>query len=104
VIRIVGHPVIDDSGISPSSSVRRIDITDQIQARVKLEKALARSRNPKIDSELSIDTIPTMSWSNQPDAQRNFSATVGLTIQGSQGKRRGIGAGRLHFMPMTLPR
>ncbi|HZE71545.1 MAG TPA: PAS domain S-box protein [Pyrinomonadaceae bacterium] len=72
VIRIVGHPVIDDSGDIAEFVGTTIDITDQIQARVKLEKALAEIKKSEDRLRVIIDTIPTMSWSNQPDGSAEF--------------------------------
>jgi PAS domain S-box-containing protein len=81
-IRIVGHPVLDASGDIAEFVGTTIDITEQIQARVELEKALAEIKKSEDRLRVIIDTIPTMSWSNQPDGSAEFLSRSWLAYTG----------------------
>jgi PAS domain S-box-containing protein len=90
VIRVVGHPVLDASRNIVEFVGTTIDITEQIQARVELEKALAEIKKSEDRLRIIIDTIPTMSWSNQPDGSavflsRSWLNYTGLSIEEARG-------------------
>ena len=88
-IRVVGHPVLDASGDFVEFVGTTIDITEQIKARVELERALAEIKKSEDRLRLIIDTIPTMSWGNQPDGSAEFLshswlAYTGLSLEQSR--------------------
>jgi len=81
-IRIVAHPVLDASGEIVEFVGTTIDITEQIQARVELEKALAEIRKSEDRFRVIIDTIPTLSWSTRPDGAAEFLSQAWLDYTG----------------------
>lgn len=81
-IRIVGHPVLNASGDIVEFFGTTIDITEQIRARAELEKALAEIKRSEDRLRIIIDTIPTMSWSNQPDGSAEFLSHSWLAYTG----------------------
>ncbi|HJX89442.1 MAG TPA: PAS domain S-box protein [Pyrinomonadaceae bacterium] len=81
-IRIVGHPVLDDSGNIVEFVGTTIDITEQRQARADLEQALARIRKSEDRLRVIIDTIPTLSWSTRPDGSAEFLSQAWLDYTG----------------------
>jgi len=88
-IRIVGHPALDASGNIVEFVGTTVDITAQIKARVELERALDEIKKSEDRLRLIIDTIPTMSWGNQPDGSAEFLshswlAYTGLSLEESR--------------------
>ena len=81
-IRIVGHPVLDDSGNIVEFVGTTIDITEQCQARADLEKALAKIRKSEDRLRIIINTIPTLSWSTRPDGTAEFLSQAWLDYTG----------------------
>ena len=59
-----------------------IDITEQLRARTDLEKALAKIRKSEDQLRVIIDTIPTLSWSTQPDGSVEFISRSWLDYTG----------------------
>ena len=82
VIRIVGHPVLDASGNIVEFVGTTIDITEQLRARTDLEKALAKIRKSEDQLRVIIDTIPTLSWSTQPNGSVEFISHSWLDYTG----------------------
>ncbi|HXQ73909.1 MAG TPA: PAS domain-containing protein [Pyrinomonadaceae bacterium] len=88
-IRIVAHPALDASGNIVEFVGTTVDITEQINARVELESALDEIKKSEDRLRLIIDTIPTMSWGNQPDGSaeflsRSWLAYTGLSLEESR--------------------
>ena len=49
---------------------------------------------------LTIDTIPVLAWCNRPDGSNEFLNQRWLDYTGSQSRRRGVGVGKLRYIPM----
>ena len=72
MIRIVGHPVLNAAGDIVEFVGTTIDVTEQRQARVALENALAEIKKSEDRLRVIIDTIPTLAWSTLPDGSAEF--------------------------------
>ena len=72
MIRIVGHPVLDEAGDIVEFVGTTIDITEQRQARAALETALAEIKKSEDKLQIIIDTIPTLAWCTLPDGSAEF--------------------------------
>jgi len=81
-IHTTGHPVLDPAGNLIEYMGTVIDVTEQHQARVKLEKALAEIKKSEDRLRIIIDTIPTMAWSDRPDGSCEFLSRGWLDYTG----------------------
>jgi PAS domain S-box-containing protein len=80
-VRVVARAVSDElGGIEFVGSV--MDVTQQHQARVALEKAFADIKKSEDRLQLVIDTIPGMVWSGLPDGTFDFVNQPWLTYLG----------------------
>jgi PAS domain S-box-containing protein len=70
-VHVVAHALSDESG-SYEFVGSVMDITEQHQARVALEKAFDEIKKSQDRLQLVIDTIPAMVWSSLPDGSTDF--------------------------------
>jgi PAS domain S-box-containing protein len=71
-LRIVGHPVLVESGEIIEFVGTAIDVTEQRQARAALQRAFDKIKSSEDRLRLIIDTIPTLVWSTRPDDSAEF--------------------------------
>ncbi|MGD9857755.1 MAG: PAS domain S-box protein, partial [Planctomycetaceae bacterium] len=71
-LHTVAHPILDDSGAVIEMFGTCVDVTEQHQARVALEQALAEIKGSEDRLRLVIDTIPVFVESSLPDGTVDF--------------------------------
>jgi PAS domain S-box-containing protein len=78
-LHAVGHPVLNESGDLVEFVGTTMDVTEQVQTRTALEKALQeiKQRNEALRASehnlnLIINTIPALVWSARPDGSAEF--------------------------------
>jgi formate hydrogenlyase transcriptional activator len=78
-IHTIGHPVLNESGDIVEFVGTNRDVTEQVQTRAALEKALqeVKQRNEALRAsehnlKLIINTIPALAWSARPDGSADF--------------------------------
>lgn len=102
-IRIVGHPVLNAAGEVVQLAGTTIDVTEQVQARAALEKALADVRRSEDRLRLIVDAIPTPAWANRPDGGVEFLNQRWLDYTGLS-LEQGLDSGwEIAFHPDDLP-
>jgi PAS domain S-box-containing protein len=82
MIRIVGHPVLDSAGDIVEFVSTCIDVTEQLQARTALQKAIVVMKNSEDQLRAIINTIPALSWSTRPDGYVEFLSRRWLEFSG----------------------
>jgi PAS domain S-box-containing protein len=71
-IRCVGHPLVNDAGEVCEVIGMTMDITEQVQAREALKKALDEIRSSEDQLQLIINTIPALVWCAAPDGKLEY--------------------------------
>jgi len=72
-IRVIGHPLVNESGdVVEIIGITR-DITEQVQAKVALEKAFVELQRSEDRLRLIVDTIPAQVWSTGSDGSLEFA-------------------------------
>jgi PAS domain S-box-containing protein len=72
MLRVVGHPVLDMAGNVVELVGTTMDVTEQHQARVALQKAFEEIKESEDRLRVIINTIPTQVWSTRPDGFAEF--------------------------------
>lgn len=68
----IGRPVLSESGDLVEFVGTAMDVTEQVEARIALQKALDEIQKSEAKLRQVIDTIPTLSWCNLPDGPNEF--------------------------------
>ena len=82
IIRVVGHPILDENGEVLEFFGTTVDITERRQARLELERALDEISKSEDRLRTIIDTIPTSSWVTEPDGSAHFLSRGWLEYTG----------------------
>lgn len=81
-IHSVGHPVADSDGDVIEMIGTHVDITEQYEAKEKLQKAFDEIKRSEDRLRLVIDTIPTLVWRAGPDGSPDFLNQPALDYTG----------------------
>lgn len=71
-VRSVGHAVINSNGDVTELIGTHVDVTEQLDAEEKLQRAFEEIRKSEDRLRLVIDTIPTLVWRSGPDGRPEF--------------------------------
>jgi PAS domain S-box-containing protein len=71
-IHSVGHPVVNSDGEVVELIGTHLDVTEQYEAREKLQRAIDEIKKSEDRLQLVIDTIPTLVWRAGPDGIPDF--------------------------------
>jgi PAS domain S-box-containing protein len=71
-VHSVGHAVVDSDGDVTELIGTHVDVTEQIEAKVRLQQAFEAIRKSEDRFRLVIDTIPTLVWRSGPDGRPEF--------------------------------
>jgi PAS domain S-box-containing protein len=81
-IHVVGHPLTNSGGEVIEIIGTTIDVTEQHQARMALQKAFGEVQKSEDRLRLIIDTIPTLAWCALPDGSAEFLSKRWLDFTG----------------------
>jgi formate hydrogenlyase transcriptional activator len=89
-LHAIAHPVTNESGEVVEVIGTSIDVTEQVEARNKLEGALRQTHLLKEQFQRALDTIPGLVWSAMPDGNIDYLNQpwlqyTGLTFEQAQG-------------------
>jgi PAS domain S-box-containing protein len=68
----VGRPVLNESGDIVEFVGTAMDVTEQVQARIALQKAFDAIEKSEDQLRATISAIPTLAWSTDPDGSADF--------------------------------
>ena len=68
----LGRPIVNESGILVEFVGTAIDVTEQVEARTALQKALDEVEKSEDQLLAIINTIPTLAWSADADGSADF--------------------------------
>jgi PAS domain S-box-containing protein len=71
-VHSVGHPVVNSEGDVIELIGTHVDVTEQYEAKQKLQKAFDEIKKSEDRFRLVIDTIPTLVWRSGPDGRPEF--------------------------------
>jgi PAS domain S-box-containing protein len=71
-VHSVGHPVVNSHGDVIELIGTHVDVTEQYEAKEKLQKAFDEIKKSEDRLRLVIDTIPTLVWRSGPDGRPEF--------------------------------
>jgi PAS domain S-box-containing protein len=85
-----GRPLVDNRGNLVEFSGTTMEVTEQVQARLALQKAFDEIEKSEDQLRSIINTIPTTAWSTRPDGYCDFLNErwlnyVGMTAEEAQG-------------------
>jgi len=86
----LGRPFVDNRGDLVEFSGTTMDVTEQVQAKLALQKAFDEIEKSEDQLRAIIDTIPTTAWSTRPDGYCDFLNQrwldhAGMTLEQAQG-------------------
>jgi PAS domain S-box-containing protein len=81
-IHSVGHPVVNDDGEVVELVGTHLDVTEQYEAREKLQRAFDEIKKSEDRLQLVIDTIPTLVWRAGPEGIPDFLNQPALDYTG----------------------
>jgi PAS domain S-box-containing protein len=81
-VHSVGHPVVNGDGNVIELVGTHVDVTEQFEAREKLQKAFDEIKRSEDRLRLVIDTIPTLVWRAGPDGSPDFLNQPALDYTG----------------------
>jgi PAS domain S-box-containing protein len=81
-IHSVGHPVVDSGGEVAELIGTHLDVTEQYEAREKLQSAFDEIKKSEDRLQLVIDTIPTLVWRAGPEGIPDFLNQPALDYTG----------------------
>jgi PAS domain S-box-containing protein len=81
-IHSVGHPVVNSDGDVVELIGTHLDITEQYEAREKLQRAFDEIKKSEDRLQLVIDTIPTLVWRAGPEGIPDFLNQPALDYTG----------------------
>jgi PAS domain S-box-containing protein len=71
-VHSVGRPVVDGNGDVTELIGTHVDVTEQLEAEEKLQRAFDEIKKSEDRFRLVIDTIPTLVWRSGPDGRPEF--------------------------------
>jgi PAS domain S-box-containing protein len=81
-VHSVGHPVVNSEGDVIELIGTHVDVTEQYEAKAKLQKAFDEIKKSEDRLRLVIDTIPTLVWRAGPDGIPDFLNQTALDYTG----------------------
>src|SRR5437588_939777 len=81
-VHSVGHPVVDSEGEVIELIGTHLDVTEQYEAKEKLQKAFDEIKKSEDRLRLVIDTIPTLVWRSGPEGIPDFLSQPALDYTG----------------------
>jgi PAS domain S-box-containing protein len=81
-IHSVGHPVVNSGGEVIELIGTHLDVTEQYEAKEKLQKAFDEIKKSEDRLRLVIDTIPTLVWRSGPEGIPDFLSQPALDYTG----------------------
>jgi PAS domain S-box-containing protein len=81
-IRSVGHPVVNSNGDVVELIGTHLDVTEQYEAKEKLQRAFDEIKKSEDRLRLVIDTIPTLVWRAGPEGIPDFLNQPALDYTG----------------------
>jgi PAS domain S-box-containing protein len=81
-VHSVGHPVVNGEGDVIELVGTHVDVTEQYEAKEKLQKAFDEIKKSEDRLRLVIDTIPTLVWRAGPDGYPDFLNQPALDYTG----------------------
>ena len=81
-VHSVGHPVLNSEGNLIQLVGTNVDVTEQYEAKEKLQKAFDEIKRSQDHLRLVIDTIPTLVWRAKPDGVPDFLNQPALDYTG----------------------
>jgi PAS domain S-box-containing protein len=81
-VHSVGHTVVNSDGDAIELIGTHVDVTEQFEAREKLQRAVDEIRKSEDRLRLVIDTIPTLVWRAGPDGVPDFLNQPALDYTG----------------------
>ena len=81
-IHSVGHPVANNDGDVIEMIGTHVDVTEQYEAKEKLQRAFDEIKKSEDRLRLVIDTIPTLVWRAGPDGSPDFLNQPALDYTG----------------------
>jgi len=81
-VHSVGHPVVNSEGDVTELVGTHVDVTEQYEAKEKLQRAFDEIKNSEDRLRLVIDTIPTLVWRAGPDGNPDFLNQPALDYTG----------------------
>jgi PAS domain S-box-containing protein len=80
--RSVGHPVVNNAGDVIELVGTHVDVTEQYEARKKLQAAFDELKRSEDRLRLVVDTIPTLVWRAGPEGNPDFLNQTALDYTG----------------------
>jgi PAS domain S-box-containing protein len=90
-IHSVGHPVVNGEGDVIELVGTHVDITEQYEAREKLQRAFDEIKKSEDRLRLVIDTIPTLVWRAGPEGSPDFLNQTALNYTGLSLEQAALG-------------
>jgi PAS domain S-box-containing protein len=90
-VHSVGHPVLNSEGEVIQLVGTNVDVTEQYEARQRLQKAFDEIKRSQDHLRLVIDTIPTLVWRAKPDGVPDFLNQPALDYTGLSLDRAELG-------------
>jgi PAS domain S-box-containing protein len=81
-VHSVGHPIVNGEGDLIELIGTHVDVTEQYEAREKLQKAFDEIKKSEDRLRLVIDTIPTLVWRAGPEGNPDFLNQPALDYTG----------------------
>ena len=81
-VHSVGHPIVNGEGDVIELVGTHVDVTEQYEAREKLQKAFDEIKRSEDRLRLVTDTIPTLVWRAGPDGSPDFLNKPALDFTG----------------------
>lgn len=81
-VHSVGHPVLNSDGAVIQLVGTNVDVTEQHEAKEKLQKAFDEIKRSQDHLRLVIDTIPTLVWRSNPEGVPDFLNKPALDYTG----------------------
>jgi PAS domain S-box-containing protein len=81
-VHSVGHPVVNSEGDVIELVGTHVDVTEQYEAREKLQRAFDEIKKSEDRLRLVTDTIPTLVWRAGPDGSPDFLNQTALDYTG----------------------
>jgi PAS domain S-box-containing protein len=81
-VHSVGHAVVNSDGDATELIGTHVDVTDQFEAKERLQRAVDEIRKSEDRLRLVIDTIPTLVWRARPDGVPDFLNQPALDYTG----------------------
>jgi PAS domain S-box-containing protein len=90
-VHSVGHPIVNGEGDVIELVGTHVDVTEQYEAREKLQKAFDEVKRSEDRLRLVTDTIPTLVWRAGPDGSPDFLNRPALDYTGLSLEQASLG-------------